>query len=290
LDRRRGGAGSVLRGGHRSRLSRQGRHSRQAGSPNQRRLLPRCRGDRTSDQGAATVRRGSERDRRQNDRHSDFALGAGHSFTRCLGSALSRHGVVPDGGTLDEDAMATVTTEDLRNMKPLRVANHTVGTPAETLAMMEEDGYVYFRDVFDQGAVGRLRQRYMDVLVDWGVVDAGASEPVWNGADLSTFPVKIEPLHEARVWEEFVSDPAVDAFFTRLLGSPPFWLEITEYRITPPGATLPEDPFFGRHQDAFYNMGMECFTCWIPLMEIDERIGGLAVIPGLHKGDFFHDR
>src|SRR3546814_15758433 len=35
---------------------------------------------------------------------------------------------------------------------------------------------------------------------------------------------------------------------------------------------------------------MECFTCWIPLMEIDERIGGLAVIPGLHKGDFFHDR
>src|SRR3546814_11313988 len=66
----------------------------------------------------------------------------------------------------------------------------------------------------------------------------------------------------ARVWEEFVSDPAVDAFFTKLLGSPPFWLEITEYRITPPGASLPEDPFFGRHQDAFYNMGMECFTCW----------------------------
>src|SRR3546814_6227825 len=84
--------------------------------------------------------------------------------------------------------------------------------------------------------------------------------------------------------------PAVDAFFTKLLGSPPFWLEITEYRITPPGASLPEDPFFGRHQDAFYNMGMECFTCWIPLMEIDERIGGLAVIPGLHQGDFFHDR
>src|SRR3546814_17494377 len=83
------------------------------------------------------------------------------------------------------------------------------------------------------------------------VVDPGAREAIWNGADLSTFPVKIEPLHDARVWEEFVSDPAVDAFFTKLLGSPPFWLEITEYRITPPGASLPEDPFFGRHQDAF---------------------------------------
>src|SRR3546814_13004005 len=117
--------------------------------------------------------------------------------------------------------MATVTTEDLRNMTPLRVANHTVGKPDETLAMMEEDGYVYFRDVLDQGAVGRLRQRYMDVLVDWGVVDPGAREPIWNGADLSTFPVKIEPLHDARVWEEFVSDPALDTFSTKLLRSPP---------------------------------------------------------------------
>src|SRR3546814_5547507 len=101
--------------------------------------------------------------------------------------------------------MATVTTEDLRNMTPLRVANHTVGKPDETLAMMEEDGYVYFRDVLDQGAVGRLRQRYMDVLVDWGVVDPGAREPIWNGADLSTFPVKIEPLHDARS-EEHTSE------------------------------------------------------------------------------------
>ena len=186
--------------------------------------------------------------------------------------------------------MATITAEDLRNMTPLRTANHTIGHPEQTLAMIEEDGYVYFQGVLDEGAVGRLRQRYLDVLVDWGVIDAGAREPVWNGKDLSDFPVKIEPLHEARVWEDFVAEPAIDAFFTKLLGAPPFWMEITEYRITPPGAELPADPFFGRHQDAFYNMGMECFTCWVPLMEIDERTGGLAVIPGLHRQGFFHDR
>ncbi|MGE0233293.1 MAG: phytanoyl-CoA dioxygenase family protein [Flavobacteriaceae bacterium] len=186
--------------------------------------------------------------------------------------------------------MTAVTAEDLRNMKPLRDANATVGDAAQTLEMMEEDGYVFFRNVLDQGAVGRLRQRFLDVLVDWGYVDADSIEPIWNGKDLTAFPVKIEPLHDDRVWEEFVADPAIDAFFTKLLGAPPFWLEITEYRITPPGETLPADPFIGRHQDAFYNMGMECFTCWIPLMEIDESIGGLAVLPGLHKGDFFHNR
>lgn len=186
--------------------------------------------------------------------------------------------------------MPAVTAEDLRNMKPLRTANHTVGEPAKTAEMIQQDGYLYFRDVLDHGAVDRLKRKYMDVLVAMGVIDADAEEPVWNGADLSDFPVKIEALHDDKVWESFVAEPAIDAFFTRLLGVEPFWLPIVEYRITPPGEALPEDPFYGRHQDAFYNMGMECYTCWVPLMEIDEVIGGLAVSPGLHTGDFFHDR
>jgi hypothetical protein len=186
--------------------------------------------------------------------------------------------------------MPTVRAEDLRNMKPLRTANDTVGNPERTAAMIAEDGYLFFKDVLDHGAVARLRQKYIDVLVDMGVVDEGAEEPIWNGADLSDFPVKIEALHDAKVWEDFVGEPKIRDFFEKLLGAEPFWLPIVEYRITPPGATLPEDPFVGRHQDAFYNMGMDCYTCWIPLMEIDEVIGGLAVIPGLHTGDFFHDR
>ena len=186
--------------------------------------------------------------------------------------------------------MSAVTADDLRKMKPLRTANHTIGHPAETLKMIEADGYLFFRDVLDHGAVRRLKQKYLDVLVDWGFVDKDAEEPIWNGKDLSDFPLKIEPLHDARVWEHFVAEPPIDAFFTKLLGAPPFWLEITEYRITPPAATFPEDPFFGRHQDAFYNMGMECFTCWIPLMEIDDTVGGLAMSPRLHRQGFFHDQ
>lgn len=125
--------------------------------------------------------------------------------------------------------MPTIAADDLRNMKPLRTENHTLGQPEQTLAMLEEDGYVYFRNVLDQGAVGRLKQHYMDVLVDWGFVDADVREP-------------------------------------------PFRLEITEYRISSPVTLSP-----GPHQDAFYNKGMECFTCWVPLMEIDERTGGLII-------------
>lgn len=186
--------------------------------------------------------------------------------------------------------MPAVTAEDLRNMKPLRTANHTVGDPPRTAEMIAEDGYLYFKDVLDHGAIARLKQKYVDVLVEMGVVDEGSDEPIWNGADLKDFPVKIEALHDSKVWEGFVAEPAIHDFFEKLLGVEPFWLPIVEYRITPPGATLPDDPFFGRHQDAFYNMGMDCYTCWIPLMEVDEVIGGLAISPGLHTGDFFHDR
>jgi ectoine hydroxylase-related dioxygenase (phytanoyl-CoA dioxygenase family) len=185
--------------------------------------------------------------------------------------------------------MSQVTAEDLRNMKPLRTANHTIGNPDATMEMMREDGYLFFRDVLDRAAIERIKRKYMDVLFDMGVVDRAQEEPIWNGVDLSNFPVKIEPLHEARLWEDFVAEPEIDAFFTKLLGSQPFWLPVVEYRMTPPSETLPEDPFVGRHQDKFYNMGMEFINCWVPLMEIDERVGGLAIIPGLHTSGFFHD-
>ena len=130
--------------------------------------------------------------------------------------------------------MPTVTADDLRNMKPLRTANHTVGNPARTAEMITEDGYLYFKDVLDHEAIARLKQKYLDVLVEMGVVDAGATEPVWNGTDLSEFPVKIEPLHDMKAWESFVAEPRVHDFFNRLLGTEPFWLPIVEYRITRP--------------------------------------------------------
>ena len=186
--------------------------------------------------------------------------------------------------------MAGVTAESLRKMKPMPESNQLIGDPEQALGQIEAEGYACFRDVLDLGAIRRLKQKYLDVLVDWGFVDPGSEEPIWNGKDLSNFPVKIEPLHNSRVWEDFVAEPAIDAFFTKLLGAPPFWLEITEYRITPPASTFPEDPFVGRHQDAFYNLGMECYTCWIPLMEIDEVAGGLAMSPGLHRQGFFHNQ
>lgn len=185
--------------------------------------------------------------------------------------------------------MVLVVGQELPEMKHLNDATDLVGDAQAVFEAIAQSGHAYFRDVLDQGAISRLKGRYLDVLKGMGVIANDAREPIWNGADLSDFPLKIEELHEDRVWEEFVAEPAIDAFFTRLLGDKPFWFPIVEYRITPPVAQFPEDPLVGRHQDGFYNLGMECYTCWVPLMEIDEKTGGLAVIPGLNHGEFYHD-
>ncbi len=173
--------------------------------------------------------------------------------------------------------------------RPMTPANHALSDRAELDRIWDEKGYWFFKDVLDREAVGRLRRIFLDELVRMGVVDEGQDDPVWNGADLSNFPVKIEPLHDRRVWQTLVSEPAIDAFFTGLLDGPVFWVPIVEYRITPPTDRAWPDPWVGRHQDGFANEGIAFRTCWVPLMDIGAIEGGLAMAEGEQNRGYLHD-
>jgi ectoine hydroxylase-related dioxygenase (phytanoyl-CoA dioxygenase family) len=173
--------------------------------------------------------------------------------------------------------------------KPMRLANPALGDPAALQATWDEAGYWFFRDVLDKAAVAGMKRAFVEALVEMGVVDPGAEEPVWNGRSLGGFPDKVESLHDQRVWQQFVAQPKIDAFFSGLLGGPVFWVPIVEYRLTPPSATPWPDPYVGRHQDRFANEGIAFRTCWIPLHDIDARMGGLALAEGLHKLGVIHD-
>lgn len=177
----------------------------------------------------------------------------------------------------------------LPSMTPLEETNELIGDPAGLKARLENEAYAFFRNALDPEAVQALKQKYMKVLIDMGYVDEGQTDPIWNGKDLSDFPVKIEPLHDERVWEAFVAHPAIHDFFKGLLGGEPFWLPIVEYRITPPTKELPDDPLWPRHQDGFYNGDLNCYTCWVPLMDIGEAEGGIAMATGMHKDGYLHD-
>ena len=179
-------------------------------------------------------------------------------------------------------------TESLRH-PPLRESTALLQTDGRVLDQLHKDFYVYLQNALPLDAVKKLKQEFLDVLIEMGFVDPGSVEPVWNGTDLTDFPVKVEQLHERRVWIPFVEDKGVNDVFRRILGAEPFWLPIVEYRVTPPAAALPEDPYIGRHQDGFYNGDLDCYTCWVPLMEIGAEEGGLAMASTLRPESYLHD-
>jgi hypothetical protein len=91
----------------------------------------------------------------------------------------------------------------------------------------------------------------------------------------------MEPLAQRETWRDFAAEPAIHAFFTRLLGDEPFWVPIAEYRATPPAANRQRDRFDYVHQDGPYSPGIDFRILWIPLARIDADVGGLVLAEGL---------
>lgn len=181
-------------------------------------------------------------------------------------------------------------TDDSPPLREFNVSNHLLGDRAGLDAAWDRDGYWFFRNVLDLGAVARLRAVYLKVLNDLGVIDPARDDAaVHNGASLDGFPIKNDgttgkdPLLKLYPRDAFVKDPAIHAFFTQLFGDEPFWVPNTEYHALPPNPKHTGSRFNFLHCDGPNNKGLPLRICWIPLATIDEETGGLAVTEGLHK-------
>lgn len=183
----------------------------------------------------------------------------------------------------------TLKSADLKNLKPLHEANAFLDDTKTLDRMWAEDGYLFFRDVIDQDAIAELKKVYIDALIELGVVDAGATEPIWNGANVDGFPFKIGQIEKSKIWERFSSHPSVQALGARVFHDEPHFLPMTEYRVTPPGPSNEGDALLFRHQDAFLNAGIPFRVFWIPVSDADAAAGGLVVAEGWNKRGFVHD-
>ena len=66
----------------------------------------------------------------------------------------------------------------------LEVANDYLDDPEKLNAVLERQGYLFFRAVLDAGEVGAVREDFAAELRRQGFAAPGASEPVWTGKDL----------------------------------------------------------------------------------------------------------
>ena len=179
---------------------------------------------------------------------------------------------------------------NLSPMAEFKVSNDLLGNRAALNEAWERDGYWLFRDVLDRGAIERLRAAYLGVLKDVGVIDdANAAEAIHNGASLEDYPItrhdrlNEDPLFLLNPVKEFIADLAIHDFFKHLIDDEPVWLPITEYHASPPQQDRSRSRFNFIHRDSTTNQCIAFRICWVPLVVIDEELGGLALTEGLHR-------
>ncbi len=195
--------------------------------------------------------------------------------------------------------MNTITSAfaDTIAMPEFNVSNHLLGDRAALDAAWQRDGYWFFRDVLDKEAIARTRAIYLDVLNELGVIDPSVTDAgLYNGASLDNYPIYMggpkeeDPLIARYPRDQFVNEPQIKAFFESVFGDEVVWVPNSEFQAVPPkGENWGSSRFNFVHCDGPNNKGLPLKVVWVPLVDIDEEIGGLAIAEGLHKpsmGDF----
>lgn len=175
-------------------------------------------------------------------------------------------------------------------MRELNASNGLLDDRAALQAAWDRDGYWFFRDVLDKDAIARMRSIITEYLGELGMIDPADAHARYTGADLTDFPFRLDAIVERKAYRTLTENQEINAFFRRLFGVEPFWVPFTEYRATPPAQDLNRSRFDFIHEDGIYNDGLPFLICWIPLSEIDDDVGGLALAEGLHTGPVLHEK
>jgi hypothetical protein len=194
------------------------------------------------------------------------------------------------GGAFTNGMWRNDTSSDFRPSPPEHLERELVdasahlGDSPRLGAMLQEDGYLYFRGVIDPALIAHARGLMIEALVEQGLLPAAAAEKHAEGEIFTEWTHHRIPgvglpgkqvqtaFQNRRIWEDFVEIPSVRRVFEQIAGGPVNFLPLSEYRSAPPGWTTP------MHQDGYANYGYELCTAWFPLMPIDEELGGLAVL------------
>ena len=156
-------------------------------------------------------------------------------------------------------------------------ANELLNYPERLNAAFQEDGYLFFCGVLE--GVEEVKHDFIRALEKQGAVKPGSSEPIWTGIGLDH--IDDTELYQAPSCAKLFELPHNIQAFRKIFGEEVFVFKSPTVRFSLPHDSQHVSP---PHQDYFFVRINQSFrTFWIPLMDIDEEVGGLAIAPGIHK-------
>lgn len=161
----------------------------------------------------------------------------------------------------------------------LRESNECLDDLAELDARFHDDGYLFFRHVLDGAEVLQAKEDMTRILQEQGIVKLGETEPLWSGKDLDA--LQDDGLYALESYT-VLCEGSAKKIADKVFGEPAFMFKGPTLRYSLPADATHVTP---AHQDSFFIRANDRFrTFWMPLMEIDKKVGGLVVAGGSHKG------
>ena len=135
----------------------------------------------------------------------------------------------------------------------------------------------------------QVRDDLIAVLHDCSILESPDAPPIWSGGPPPTEEEYMSYYERAVRLDSFnrlAESPEVHAVMEAIFDGPVQVWKQRLLRIIPPDPEGAAPLGVGAHQDGSPQLGyltQEFCTAWVPLTDIDERIGGLAVVPGSHR-------
>ena len=171
---------------------------------------------------------------------------------------------------------------------PLKDSTEHMGDTTRLSEILNGDGYLLLRQLVDPDRVLQVKRDVTAILHEHHIIEVGDTEdPMWSGGPHPTeeeYMRYYDKIVRLDSFKSLAESPEIVSLMEGVFGAPVRVCKQRLIRIMCPDPDAPDDIGVGAHQDGAKNLGYKAnrfYTCRLPLMDIDEKLGGLAIARGV---------